>query len=312
MMASKIISFNQDPSSADKPSVTVKNDRAMVRPTKGYKQDVELYINQAKHADELVHFLTSEILEEYRITEEHAQFLVQEGQRIGIGGLRKLRRFYYDVLDFDLEYGTNTLEFISEETFRTHAKVEPDLFPEANISSVPYGVKHRSSLTSVIKNSFLHALRILREHGIQSDQVSVYDMGCGAAKPAMIASLSDFNFKNVVGVDYYKNVLSTARRNREIMIGELGDKQKFALVHADARTFQDFRGPTIVYLYNPFGKKIMKEVEKNLREVTEKCIVLYNKPLYQGLFSSHKGWYLERQTTNHDHDQELAIFSRGF
>ncbi len=241
------------------------------------------------------------------ISNEHYNFLQHYGQNNDLGPLRKLRQFYYEVALFDLTHGTKTADFISETVYQNEAESHPEAF--ADTSHVKDGVKLRSSGTSIIKSALQQSERILQEYGHNPKLASFYDLGCGPGKSLLIAR-TEHSFDNVVGIDYYKEVLETAKENREKM-GLSNGARKIALHFADAAQFKEYKGPTIVYMYNPFGENVMKEVEKNLRETTEQCIVAYNKPLHGELFKEENGWHREFSMTNSDPDNTLMIYRRG-
>lgn len=248
------------------------------------------------------------LLSHFDVTQEHADFL------INLGGARKLRWLFHEVIKFDLQYGTRTLDFISEETLKNRAVNSPLAF--ANPASVKEGVKHRSSSTTILRHAFDKATQILRDNGIAPENVSFYDHGCGAGKPLIVARLF-YTFKHVVGIDNYEGVLDIARKNMHNMGYDRKDDENrdllVALEHADSGQFYDYRGPEadVIYMYNPFGRKIVEEVNKQIMQNSRRCVLVYTKPLHGKVFSEKDGWKLEHSHADGDPDLSTKIFSRG-
>jgi SAM-dependent methyltransferase len=249
------------------------------------------------------------------VTDEHFNFLIK------LGGARKLREFYHEVLKFD-QYGTQTSQFIPETFYKLEAQHSPDLFANEGVNAV-HGVKHRSSLTSSITSALTEALTIFRDRGFDATQVSFYDMGCGTGKPALMAASKifgqqhGFNFTKVVGVDYYKPVLEIARKNAQAPALDI-PPDKISFIFEDAAKFRHFNGVNLVYMYNPFERPIVEKVEANLRRYGGKTILAYNKPLHREVFIE-KGWYVEHElghrrdlTEKWAEDKRTVILSHGF
>ncbi len=243
------------------------------------------------------------------VTQKHIDFLS------GVGGLPKLREAYFQCIEFDLKHGTQTFKYIHEDEMKLDALLHPEHF--ARPESVQHGVKHRSSLTNVIKRGIDSAVEILREkYGIDASDASFFDLGTGTGKPLIIAG-KDYNFAFSTGIDYNEPLLEDAKRN--LKAAGLDSLSNIRAIFADAKEFKRFNGTNVVFMYNPFLEPIMKEVEKNLRRNGGKTVVIYNKPLYAKLFSKERGWQQETHFIAGDHseqtfdaDHEVMVFSRGF
>ncbi|MGQ0527301.1 MAG: class I SAM-dependent methyltransferase [Alphaproteobacteria bacterium] len=300
------------------------------RPTQGLIKTIDREFYQAHNVTELKNVLTG--IASPNITQEHVDFIEKIGREWGNAhsksmeispedpqwqeledffALRKLRQLYTEIIRFDLEHGTQTAGFISESYYQESAQDNIANFASSTLEDVKQGVKHRASLTSVIRSFFNKSTSILGECNVSPDKVSAYDIGCGAGKPSLIARLN-YDFKNVVGIDYFMPVLQFAQKNREDM-GMFGDEdRKIAFKFRNASKFADFRGPVIVvYCYNPFGEKIMQDVVENLEETDRPVIFGYNKPKHIELFKSDKGWNGEIITSSLDDDSNLAVLTRN-
>ncbi len=238
----------------------------------------ETIINDTEEVNEIVDFLR----DEFEIDTELLEFLTT----VGVGGIQKLREFYFQAVHFDLKYGTNTTTYMSEAVYKKMALERPELFIEPE--NTEHGVKHRPSLTSAIDDGLTNAKRILQKYGIKTSEARFVDLGAGGGKPLIIARHPDFKFqfKKAVGVDYFRGILDIAGDN--IRAAGL-DESKVELVHGNAGRFQEYNGVNVVWSYNSFDDRIMKHVDRNLRKHGGKVIALLNKPLQRDFFVAKNG-----------------------
>lgn len=267
---------------------------------------------ELRHVEELIaDFDDPEVLAGYLhdtfgVDQEFTDFLIKAG------GTEKLREFYYDALKFDLLKGTTTTSFMSEEKYKERARTAPGEF--ADPDAAVHGVKHRPCLTSIAYDAFNQSARILRNKGYRPEDATLFDHGCGGAKPILIGRSGElgFKFKKAVGIDYYAPILETANDNAKAM--KL-DGVKFT--HANSAQFNDYNGVNVVFMYNPFDETVVRGVAKMLAKYAGKVIVCYNKPLHADCFDQKFGWKLaheqgNRSTNLAEQDRHLMIFTRGF
>lgn len=246
--------------------------------------------------------------DQFHVDEDHLKFL--QDYQFG-GGLRKLRYFWYQVLKFDLQYGTQTSSFISESYYKKLAAEHPETL--ASPDHAAHGVKHRSASTDSIISGFNAAGKILREHGLEPANSTVFDMGCGQGKVLAIAMARGQNFLQnrfgkAVGVDYFQGVIDIARKNMKVPA--LGiDEKKVNFEFQSAADFNKFNGINVVWMYNPFDRKIVSEVEANLRTSGGSALVIYNKPQHAEVFSEWTKEEEHSRGTNKDPDDHTIIFS---
>lgn len=229
--------------------------------------------------------------------------------------MKKLLQLYMEVFYFDLQHGTKTSGFISEEVYQEFAKRNPEHFANGEIDSVEHGVRHRASLTSVITKAFNESVKLFKEHGIKAKDISVYDAGCGTGKPALIARMAEelpnmgYTFKDVVGYDYFEPVLDIAKENRKTAGFKHDRKISYKL--EDATKFTKYKNPTLVYAYNPFDKKIMEQAVKNIEAANLSTVFAYNKPLHADCFKKENGWETKVISISQDEDSQLTLFYRN-
>lgn len=116
-------------------------------------------------------------------------------------------------------------------------------------------------------------------HDLQIDfrQFSFIDMGSGKGRAVLAASR--YPFANVIGVEYSAQLHAAAQQNLDRFPKEEVRCGNLELICDDATRFGLPSGPIVLFLYNPFGEVVMKEVvanvERSLQEESRRVIVLY-------------------------------------
>jgi SAM-dependent methyltransferase len=153
---------------------------------------------------------------------------------------------------FDATYGTDTADMMST------AELGHEFSVDGRVDSMGRLVHHYKTLReSVIEAAIRCNL------GDQCKDFVFVDLGCGKAKPLLVASR--FAFQRLYGVEISAPALAIARRNIEVFTkGQ--DAGRFELVNAPAEQFVFPNEPLFLYLYNPFGEETMRRVLENLRE----------------------------------------------
>jgi predicted RNA methylase len=102
------------------------------------------------------------------------------------------------------------------------------------------------------------------------------DVGCGKGLTLMLAA--KLGFRRIIGVELGKELAEIARVN----LARLNISAD--VINANADTYQFPTGNLVVYLYNPFGPRVMSKVIQSLKRTTEKVWVVYNNPVCSALF----------------------------
>lgn len=103
------------------------------------------------------------------------------------------------------------------------------------------------------------------------------DLGCGKGRVLLIAA--DYGFKEVIGVEFARELVDIARTNCQGV-------QRVKVVVGDAATFEFPSGQLVVYMFNPFGSPVMDAVIRNLLQHQGLVYVVYYNPLCERLFDS--------------------------
>jgi predicted RNA methylase len=95
---------------------------------------------------------------------------------------------------------------------------------------------------------------------IRHQDFTLIDLGAGKGRVLLVAS--GFAFKRVIGVEFARELVETARRNIE----RFGCRAE--VVHADAAEYKFPVDNLVVYLYHPFGSEVLRSVLGSLREIS--------------------------------------------
>jgi SAM-dependent methyltransferase len=174
-----------------------------------------------------------------------------------MGILERVRQELFPPKDeFDRIHGTNTSGITSLRRLRIaspnkaegvrHQAVDPDLFRK--------GVK-----------------RVPGPAGF-----AFVDLGCGKGRGLLLAALE--GFENLTGVEFSPALARVARKNLKKM------RLRGEVVVGDAATYVFRDEPTVVYMYNPFGKTVLRGVVEQIRRVRAPLYVVYVNPVHAEQF----------------------------
>lgn len=117
------------------------------------------------------------------------------------------------------------------------------------------------------------------------------DLGCGKGRALILAA--QLPFRQIIGVEFAKEFIDVAQSNLERAAQRAEAKSPVTLVWADAAKFEYPDGPVLIYLFNPFGSKVIRQVAANARGLWERqkrpVIVLYMNAVHLQEFLD-EGW----------------------
>ena len=107
---------------------------------------------------------------------------------------------------------------------------------------------------------------------------SVLDYGCG--KGYVLYLLNEYGkFDKIAGIDILPELCTIAETNMK------KNKIKAKIVNADARIFKEIDQYDVMYMFNPFPEKAMKEVAERINEslqrVNRQLYIIYVNDLYR-------------------------------
>jgi SAM-dependent methyltransferase len=191
--------------------------------------------------------------------------LVGSGLLRGI--LEGLPRFqgFYDIADdfhpFDLAHGTDT-----------SGAVMPGDLPA-------------SDLTTETTYSYVGAQPSIVRRALElvpgPEAFTFIDLGCGKGRALLIAS--EFPFRAIVGADIAPDLVATAQQNGRRFARRFPSRPLIQVEEGDAGRFKFPAGDFVLFLYNPFGKDIMRRVaatvEAELAAAPRRVLVVYVNPV---------------------------------
>jgi len=102
---------------------------------------------------------------------------------------------------------------------------------------------------------------------------SFIDFGAGKGRAMLLAS--EFNFKEVIGVEFHPDLAKKCRRNIRIWSESQKKTAPLRLLEADATEFIFPKGPCVAYLFNPFGAPVLRRVLKQMEKHKGGLDILY-------------------------------------
>ncbi len=130
--------------------------------------------------------------------------------------------------------------------------------------------------------------------GIRHADYHFFDLGCGKARPVLVAS--DFPFARVVGVEWSPELVEVARKNLEVYAHPAQACRDIEVRRGDATTTALPAAPLVIYMYNPFTSEIMSRCIENIERRVEggggPVVVLYANPLHLDLWTASPAFRL--------------------
>jgi predicted RNA methylase len=123
-------------------------------------------------------------------------------------------------------------------------------------------------------------------------QTSFIDVGAGMGRAVLLAA--EMPFRQVTGVELHPTLVRIARRNLTVWRKAGRVKTPVRLVQGDAVEFTYPQGPTVVFLFNPFGAVVMRRLLKRLAaafaERPEQLDILYINNEQEGELEQARGF----------------------
>ena len=188
-----------------------------------------------------------------------------------LGSMKKrgILNTLFIVLSYMVDYasdvinGTDTLSFVNVEDMG----VEEALQKHAKMYQPTFGYPLRRVLTTL---------------EIPAGKVFL-DLGCGKGKALLVAS--EFNFKEVRGVEISALLCEIAKRNCSIYCNEGKVQAIFSIIHSDMAKYRIKDDEDVFFLFNPFDDFILKHVLYNivssLQKQKRKIWIIYRNAIHR-------------------------------
>jgi predicted RNA methylase len=152
---------------------------------------------------------------------------------------------------FDLRFGTDT------NPYRTR--------PE---SQVKFDRDPALRGTAYIPTSYRVFRKVMRQINPWIKGFTFVDLGCGKGRVLLLAC--DYQFEEIIGVEYSRELCLIAARNLEIYSRYRKQCDRVTVVHEDAASFEVPNRPTLFFMFNPFGRELMAIVLEKIKEAYER------------------------------------------
>lgn len=133
--------------------------------------------------------------------------------------------------------------------------------------------------------------QILNSLAIDS-QTTFVDIGCGKGKAMLVASL--FPFAKLEGVELSKKLVQECQENFDLASLQRRKIPDHEVVCSDALTYDFPETDLVVYLFNPFGRTVLKKVLFNLQQSIEahqrKVVIIYCNAIHYDCLDEGSDW----------------------
>jgi len=121
---------------------------------------------------------------------------------------------------------------------------------------------------------------------IDLERFTFIDFGSGKGRALLIAA--GFPFKEVVGVEFSRELHEIAKRNIARIPPEYSRARALRAIHGDAATFELPKSDLVCYFYNPFGPPVITAVADRLaahhQDYGYRIIIIYVDPRHRDAF----------------------------
>ena len=183
--------------------------------------------------------------------------------------------------EFDKKWGTDT-----------QGKMIPDRADVVG-SNWMHGVKYEGCDDTSLRE-------VLEMIDIKYEDFTFVDLGSGKGRSIFVAS--HFPFQRIIGVEYSKKLCDISRYNLSYIPNTEKKCKAIDIINADAADYQIPEGALIIFLNNPFGGQVMKQVVHNViasyRNAPRRIIVIYFVPHFADFWRKSKIFQEIERTKN--------------
>jgi predicted RNA methylase len=162
-----------------------------------------------------------------------------------------------------------------------------------------YGIRYEA-----VDPNFLH--QVLSELQITHQEFTFVDFGSGKGRAILIAS--SFPFKNIVGVEYSPQLDKIAQKNLARFPHSKMRCTNIELVCSDAVTYPIPESSLVIFLNNPFGRKLVEQLVAKVSSSFHGCprpmVVIY----FLGLGASPDLWAKAEFLREVQASERLAVY----
>ncbi|MGB0455023.1 MAG: class I SAM-dependent methyltransferase [Bacteriovoracaceae bacterium] len=201
----------------------------------------------------------------------------------------------------------NFIDLIRDLYFDKKLKVETlkqievyDLNPR-----IDKDIDHLKKYQPTRNRVFAKAINFLPRN-VELSKFQFCDIGSG--KGRCLIQAAHFPFIRIWGIEVCKNLTETSKKN----LKSLGLEEKIEVLNSDAREVLYPKTPTIFFLFNPFGSKILKEwLEKILRDSHHLIIIIYVNPIYEYVIEMNPHFEKLHEIKSVNSNNRISYFKRS-
>jgi hypothetical protein len=169
---------------------------------------------------------------------------------------------------FDSKYGTDTA------SYRDIRGLDVITLPAARFAG-----RYEPSSAELVRSE-------LDRLQIDPERFTFIDFGSGKGRALLVAA--GFPFKEVVGVEFSRELHKIAKKNIALLPPETTRAGALRSVHGDATVFELPQSDLVCYLYNPFGPPVITAVAEKLadhhKDYGYRIIIIYHDPRHRDVF----------------------------
>ncbi|SRR6266481_3926676 len=169
---------------------------------------------------------------------------------------------------FDSKYGTDTA------SFRDIRDLDAISLPAALFAG-----RYEPSSAELVRSA-------LDRLQIDPERFTFIDFGSGKGRALLIAA--GFPFKEVVGVEFSRELHEIAKKNIALIPPEITRAGVLRSIHGDAAVFELPKSDLVCYFYNPFGPPVITVVAERLaahhKDYGYRIIIIYANPHHPEVF----------------------------
>lgn len=164
---------------------------------------------------------------------------------------------------FDKKYGITTSGFLPGSVLRLGYPLGKSTADSAYLGDQP----------SIIRR----ALEALSHH----EDATFLDVGCGKGRALVVAS--EFPLRSIIGVEICPELANVAKKNAQVIARNFPRRTPISVVDGNALDYTLPEGNLIIFLYNPFGERMISRLLENIENAVLKndnsIWVIYTNPV---------------------------------
>lgn len=179
---------------------------------------------------------------------------------------------------FDAEFGVRTSGLVAGRHLKSGHRHE----------------RHATAYYGVAPSVFQALMKRWRRNAPAAlmEETTFVDLGAGMGRAVLLAS--QLSFKAVVGVELHPALAGIARKNLNLWRAAGRERAPMLLVQGDAVDFALPDGPTLVFMFNPFGAPVMRRLLKSWSKAliarADDVDLLYVNNEQEDVLAGQRGW----------------------